>query len=82
MRGSCVTHTVILTANNRPGTSNQHKFRMCSTTTQVHNLHGMPGIVGALGGAISAASAGSNAYGESIGTVFPARAGLDGRTAG
>merc|ERR1711937_517877 len=51
-------------------------------TCGVNNLHGMPGIVGAIGGAISAASAGSSAYGESIGTVFPARAGPNGRTAG
>jgi len=50
-------------------------------TCGVHNLHGLPGILGAVGGAISAALAGSTVYGESIGTVFPARAD-DARTAG
>ena len=34
----------------------------------------MPGIVGAIGGAISAYTAGTVAYGTSIGAVFPARA--------
>merc|ERR1711871_1369310 len=43
-------------------------------TCGVHNLHGMPGIIGALGGAISAANAGTMAYGSSIGRVFPERA--------
>lgn len=43
-------------------------------TCGVHNLHGMPGIIGALGGAISAALAGTEAYGSSIGRVFPERA--------
>ena len=34
----------------------------------------MPGIIGAIGGAISAYTAGTVAYGTSIGAVFPARA--------
>jgi ammonium transporter Rh len=43
-------------------------------TCGVHNLHGIPGIIGAIGGAISAATAGDNAYGVTIATVFPRRA--------
>ena len=43
-------------------------------TCGVHNLHGLPGILGAIGGAVSAALAGTEAYGESITTIFPARA--------
>lgn len=43
-------------------------------TCGVHNLHGLPGVIGAIGGAISALVAGENAYGNSIGAVFPARA--------
>lgn len=46
-------------------------------TCGVHNLHGMPGIVGGLGGTISAATAGSKAYGASIALIFPKRAPSD-----
>jgi ammonium transporter Rh len=42
-------------------------------TCGIHNLHGMPGIMGALGGAVSAATAGSQPYGTSIGAIFPNR---------
>lgn len=49
-------------------------------TCGVHNLHGIPGLMGGIGGAISASAAGSSAYGDSIGDIFPARAD-DGRTA-
>merc|ERR1719460_3428101 len=42
-------------------------------TCGVHNLHGMPGILGAIGGAFSAAAAGDQAYGNSIGKIFPNR---------
>jgi len=43
-------------------------------TCGINNLHGMPGLMGGIGGAISAASAGSTAYGDSIGAVFSFRA--------
>merc|ERR1719409_2406701 len=42
-------------------------------TCGIHNLHGMPGVMGAIGGAFSALVAGDQAYGDSIGTVFPNR---------
>ena len=48
-------------------------------TCGVHNLHGLPGLMGGIGGAISAATAGSSAYGDSIGDIFSARE--DGRSA-
>jgi len=48
-------------------------------TCGVHNLHGMPGIMGAVGGAVAAGLAGDVLYGETVGSVFSARA--DGRTA-
>eukprot|EP01135_Chromosphaera_perkinsii_P001661 Nk52_evm38s208 gene=Nk52_evmTU38s208 len=47
-------------------------------TCGVHNLHGMPGIMAGIGGTISAATASSSEYGESIVEVFPARAYRDG----
>jgi ammonium transporter Rh len=43
-------------------------------TCGVHNLHGMPGIIGGIGGVLSALVASTNTYGNSIGTVFAARA--------
>ena len=42
-------------------------------TCGVHNLHGMPGLLGGIGGALSASIADTTLYGETIGTVFPAR---------
>lgn len=39
-------------------------------TCGVHNLHGMPGVLGGLGGCISAAMAGTLAYGDLIGSIF------------
>jgi len=45
----------------------------------VHNLHGMPGVMGAISGAIAASKANSEEYGQSIGSIFSARA--DGRSA-
>jgi len=43
-------------------------------TCGVHNLHGIPGLIGGIGGAISAATAGSEAYGANIVNIFPERA--------
>ena len=48
-------------------------------TCGVNNLHGIPGIIGGLGGFISASVASESLYGDSISTIFPARA--NGRTA-
>lgn len=42
-------------------------------TCGVFNLHAVPGIIGGLIGAIAAGTAGEEAYGESISTIFPAR---------
>jgi ammonium transporter Rh len=42
-------------------------------TCGIHNLHGLPGLMGGIGGSISAAVAGDDSYGLSIGAVFPAR---------
>lgn len=39
-------------------------------TCGVHNLHGMPGVIGGIGGAISAATAGSEAYGDNLTEIF------------
>ena len=48
-----------------------------SDTCGVHNLHGMPGVMGGLAGVISAALAGTDKYGASIGTIFPSRNSLN-----
>jgi ammonium transporter Rh len=52
----------------------EEKFGL-QDTCGIHNLHGMPGLIGGIGGSIAAATAGENAYGQSIGSVFPARGG-------
>merc|ERR1719335_1608058 len=63
----------------------EKKFSL-DDTCGVHNLHGMPGVLGALAGAISCAAADEETYGDSLGSVFAARApvseGGEGRTAG
>jgi len=50
-------------------------------TCGVHNLHGMPGLIGGITGAIASAAVGNEVYGQNIGTIYPARAGPDGRSA-
>ena len=50
-------------------------------TCGVNNLHGMPGLIGGIGGVISTLTASNSVYGDSIGSIFPARAGPDGRSA-
>ena len=50
-------------------------------TCGVNNLHGMPGLIGGIGGVISTLTASSSVYGDSIGDIFPARAGPNGRSA-
>jgi len=50
-------------------------------TCGVNNLHGMPGLIGGIGGVISTLTASDSVYGDSIGSIFPARAGSNGRSA-
>jgi ammonium transporter Rh len=42
-------------------------------TCGVLNLHGIPGLIGGISGAISASIGDDNAFGQPIGTIFPAR---------
>jgi len=47
-------------------------------TCGVHNLHGMPGVLAGVIGAITAAMASTEAYGNSLYEIFPARAPANG----
>lgn len=48
------------------------KKRGFHDTCGVFSLHGLPGVMGGFGGAISAATVDDAAFGDAIGTIFPA----------